>query len=132
MEKPQPPKAVLCKNCPWRKSSPKAGEPGGSVPVADVRLAVRNVTDGMQVMQCHKSSDDKPHACAGFLSVVGYESIGVRLGVMTGAVRAEDVGKKIPGLYGSLREMVKKADHIDIWTASHGQSRSRWPFSGRC
>lgn len=27
--------AVLCKNYPFRKASPKAGEPGGSVPVAD-------------------------------------------------------------------------------------------------
>ena len=114
MDKPQPPKSVLCKNCPWRKSSPKAGEVGGSVPVAGVRSVVRNVTDGMNVMQCHKSSDAKPRGCAGFLSVVGYDAIGVRLGVMMGAVRAEDVGRPIPGLYRSMRERVKKADHIDI------------------
>jgi hypothetical protein len=80
----------------------------------NARAVVRNVTDGLSVMQCHKSSDAKPRACAGFLSVVGYDSVGVRLGVMIGAVRAEDVGKPIPGLYGSMREMVKKADHIDV------------------
>ena len=109
--------AVLCKNCPFRKSSPKAGEPGGSVPVADaaaMRRVVRDCTDGMKVMQCHKSSDRAPTPCAGFLSVVGYESVGVRLAVMTGIVRAVDVGRRIRGLYGSLREMLLKADHLDM------------------
>jgi hypothetical protein len=112
------PAAVLCKNCPFRKSSPKAGEIGGSVPVSSsadaMRAVVRDCTDGMKVMQCHKSSDRAPRPCAGFLSVVGYDSVGVRLAVMIGAVRESDVGRKIRGLYGSLREMLLKADHLDM------------------
>jgi hypothetical protein len=48
------------------------------------------------------------------LSVVGYESIGVRLAVAMGVVEKEDVGRPIKGLYRSLHEMLKKADHIDL------------------
>ena len=106
-----------CKNCPFRKNAPKAGEPGGSVPAHsddEVRVVARNCTEGMSVMQCHKSSDKRPRACAGFLSVVGYDSIGVRLAVMTGSVKHEDVGRDIQGLYGSMREMLREADHIDL------------------
>lgn len=118
--------AILCANCPWRRSSPKAGEPGGSVPVTEDRERMRGIAqdlsgDGMRVMQCHKSSDAAPKACAGFLSVVGYESIGVRLAVMSGIIRAEDVGRPRKGLYSSLAEMVREADHIDIGDALPGQ-----------
>jgi hypothetical protein len=113
-----PKAAVLCKNCPFRKASPKAGELGGSVPVsssiARMRAVVRDVTDGMKVMQCHDSTDCDPRACAGFLSVVGYESIGVRLAAMSGIVRHQDVGRKIRGLYGGLSEMLREADHLDL------------------
>jgi len=56
--------------------------------------------------------------------VVGYDSIGVRLAVMRGIVRHEDVGRKIRGLYRSLPEMLKKADHIDIGPASPSHSRA--------
>ena len=54
-------KAVLCKNCPWRKDAPEAGEAGGSVPahgIDGMRAAAERVTEGMQVMQCHKSTDE--------------------------------------------------------------------------
>lgn len=117
MSEPTP--AILCKNCPFRIESPKAGELGGSVPEhgpAAMRAVVRECTDGFKVMQCHKSSNAKPRPCAGFLSVVGYESIGVRFAVMTGIIRASDVGKKVRRLYGSLREMLRRADHMDIDT----------------
>lgn len=109
--------AVLCKSCPWRRSAPKAGEPGGSVPAHDLdgmRAAAQDCTEGLKVMQCHDSPDGDPRPCAGFLSVVGYESIGVRLGVMQGILRREDVGRKIKGLYRSLREMLREADHMDL------------------
>lgn len=107
-------KAILCQNCPFRRSSPKAGEPGGSVPEPGAIETARECTSGMKVMQCHKSSDRAPRACAGFLSVVGYDSIGVRVAVVLGLVRHEDVGRSIPGLYDSMREMLKEADHLDI------------------
>ena len=119
-----PIKAVLCKNCPWRRNAPKAGEIGGSVPVSQSREHMRqvahNITEGLRVMQCHKSSDRKPRPCAGFLSVVGYDSIGVRLGVAMGQLDHSDVGKPITGLYSSLTEMVREADHIDLGAACLG------------
>ena len=79
-----------------------------------MRRVVRECTDGFKVMQCHKSSDSKPRPCAGFLSVVGYESIGVRLAAMRGVIDPDDVGVPIQGLYESLHEMILKADHIDL------------------
>ncbi len=117
-------KAVLCRNCPFRKASPKAGEPGGSVPVScdagKMRSVAHNITEGLSVMQCHKSSDRKPKPCAGFLSVVGYDSIGVRLGVAMGQFDPADVGKPIDGLYSNLPEMVREADHIDLGASCRG------------
>ena len=119
-----PIKAVLCKNCPWRRNALKAGEIGGSVPVSQSREHMRQVahdiTEGLRVMQCHKSSDRKPRPCAGFLSVVGYDSIGVRLGVAMGQLDHSDVGKPITGLYSSLAEMLREADHIDLGAACPG------------
>lgn len=76
--------------------------------------AAHEVTEGLKVMQCHDSTSADPRPCAGFLSVVGYESIGVRLGVLHGILRREDVGRKIRGLYGSLREMLREADDIEL------------------
>lgn len=110
--------ALLCKNCPWRKTSPKAGEPGGSVPAHDLdRMQLEAKAcgpDGFKVMQCHDSTSEDPRGCAGFLSVVGYDSPGVRLGVCLGVIRDEDVGRPIHGLYSSLHEMLREADHIDL------------------
>ena len=110
--------AVLCRNCPWRKSSPKAGEPGGSIPEPDALTTAHACLDGHKVMQCHKSSDAKPKPCAGYLSVVGYESVGVRLAACMGTIDRADVGRSIPGLYSSLREMLKEADHLDLYDGS--------------
>lgn len=111
-------KAALCRNCPFRKSSPKAGEAGGSVPVSTdvskMRSIAHNITEGFSVMQCHKSTDKQPKPCAGYLSVVGYESVGVRLAACMGVIDREDVGRPIKGLYSSLCEMIKEADHIDL------------------
>lgn len=112
-----PRRAFFCKNCPFRRSSPKAGEPGGSIPEYDtdeMRRAVHDVTEGRKVMRCHDSEPGDPRPCAGFLSVVGYESIGVRLAVALGHIAEEDVGLEVPGLYGSLREMLREADHMDL------------------
>lgn len=109
--------AKLCPTCPFLRSAPKAGEPGGSVPAhAPARMghAIREVTEGFKVMRCHDSIDTDPRPCAGFLSVVGYQSVGVRLAVFAKVVRHEDVGRRIRGLYGSLREMLWEADRIHL------------------
>ena len=68
----------FCDNCPWKRSSPKAGEPGGSIPDVDARESYERIRDGCKVMQCHDSKDSDPRPCAGFLSVVGFDSLGVR------------------------------------------------------
>ena len=112
-----PRRAVLCKICPFRRNAPKAGEPGGSIPVGDeahMRDAAHEVTEGLKVMRCHETEGTEPRACAGFLSVVGYQSVGVRLGVGLGHIYEDDVGRPIKRLYGSLGEILREADHLDI------------------
>lgn len=79
-----------------------------------MREAAHEVTEGLKVMRCHETEETDPRACAGFLSVVGYGSVGVRLGVSLGHLCEEDVGRPIKGLYGSLGEMLREADHMDI------------------
>lgn len=82
--------------------------------------------NGQKIMQCHDSTDDDPRPCAGFLSVVGYDSPGVRLAERWGILRKEDIGRPIRGLYGSVREMLLKADYIDVGDlGTHSRRRQR-------
>lgn len=109
--------ARLCRTCPFRRAAPKAGEPGGSMPahsLPEMLRVAREVTEGLKVMQCHDSTDQDPRPCAGYLSVVGYDAVGVRLAALRGIIRASDVGRKIRGLYGSFREMLREADYIEL------------------
>lgn len=84
-----------------------------ALPTGEVVALAKRMRDSFAVMQCHKSSPKKPRPCAGYLSVVGYEHVGVRFAAMTGAIRPEDVGRPLPGLYGSMREMLREADQIE-------------------
>lgn len=122
-------RVALCRNCPWKRESPKAGEPGGSVPVErdprKLAQLVDRMTSGLQVMQCHASTDESPAACAGFLSVVGYESVGVRYAVSTGVLDDSDVGRPIAGLYGSVREMLREANQQELQELSP-EDRLAW------
>lgn len=56
---------------------------------------------------CHKSTEDEPCACAGWLAVVGHAHVGVRLSVATGdlPVEALEPDEDWPELYSSYDEM---------------------------
>lgn len=70
-----------CPTCPWRRSVPRRGFPGG---IIDARRLVQMVEGGLgeQIMQCHCSRDDKPEVCVGFVLQVGRRSVSCRWAVM--------------------------------------------------
>lgn len=74
-----------CPSCPWRKSTPPGGFPGGRI---DARRLLEMADGRMgQVMQCHCTPDDSRAAvCVGFALQVGPESLGYRCAVLTGTI----------------------------------------------
>ena len=80
-----PSKRKPCPSCPWRKSTPVGGFPGGAID--GERLL--EMLDGRMgsVMQCHCTPDDsRAQVCVGFALQVGCHSIGYRFAVLTGVV----------------------------------------------
>ena len=98
-----------CDECPWRRDTP----PGRFETCRYEALAVTAGTPGAEaaldapMFACHKTPDGGDRACAGWLAVAGYEHLGVRLAVVTGAldVAALAPGDGWPALFGSYAEM---------------------------
>jgi hypothetical protein len=100
-----------CAECPFRKDTEPgqfpaeryevlrktAGGPGREAPI------------GSPLFACHKSDEGKEAACAGWLVVVGYFHLGVRLALVRGALpgSAMKLGADWPELYGSYEEMAE-------------------------
>jgi hypothetical protein len=82
---------VPCPTCPWRKSVPKGGFPGGIVDIERLMLAIRGGASE-KIMQCHCSRDSDPKVCVGFVLQVGRESVACRIAVILGGVDPEQMG----------------------------------------
>lgn len=63
--------------------------------------------DGRHAMGCHKSTPERPRTCAGWLVVIGYESIGARLLAIHGGPRPEDVALDGLEMFSGYEEMLK-------------------------
>lgn len=75
-----------CANCPWRRDVAP-----GEFPTERYRALAVTAEDMSQVIfQCHKTSDGKPVACAGFLSRSANHNLSVRLAYMTGSLAPID------------------------------------------
>lgn len=88
---PLPRRTQPCAECPWRTDTPP-----GKFPIERYEaLAGTSGSRGAEaplgapMFACHKSGEGKERACAGWLASVGYEHLGVRLAVVTGALPAE-------------------------------------------
>jgi hypothetical protein len=101
-----------CADCPWRRDSP-AGE------FTPQRYEALRATAGRPgaeaglsapIFACHKSTEGRDRACAGWLAVVGYDHLGVRLAVVTGRLPAEalQAGEDWPGLFASYDELAER------------------------
>lgn len=98
-----------CSDCPWRRDTPPgqfdacrydalrstSGEPG------------REVSIGAPMFACHNTIEGRDAACAGWLAVVGYHHLGVRLAVIMGALdpSALEPGDDWPDLFDTYEEM---------------------------
>lgn len=98
-----------CSNCPWRIDAPrKYWDPQHFIDVWG-----RCQDDGLHTMLCHKSNaltadkrGDVP--CQGWIRVMGFDSIGVRILVMRGKVTHEEVEDAAgPKLFPTFTAMMR-------------------------
>jgi hypothetical protein len=80
-----------CGNCPWRKDAPRE-----YWDAEHFREIWRNCQDdGLHQMACHKSRPDAPAArqiiCQGWVRVMGYDAIGVRIALLRGRVTLTEI-----------------------------------------
>lgn len=54
-----------CASCPWKRSTPRGGFPGGTLKAPELLAMVHG--EGMAVMQCHATPDEEPRGCVGFI-----------------------------------------------------------------
>ncbi len=107
-----------CSNCPWRRES----DPDEWPRERWLNLVERTI-DGLQAMACHKSPEDQPSPCAGFVAQVGAESIGLRLLAAKGSFLPDDYASGDPSLYANFGEMLR-AKGIDPATLKTTLSES--------
>ena len=106
---PAPSKRSPCSSCPWRKDA-KLGLWHDD---HYREMADSCQRDGHSRMGCHKSTLENFTVCAGWVLVLGYNAIGVRLGHMQGKFDPEnDFDAGGLGLYESWEEMAK-ANGVD-------------------
>jgi Family of unknown function (DUF6283) len=110
-----------CENCPWRVDAPR-----GYWDPTHFKEIWRNCQDdGMNVMLCHKSTalpkaDRGDVPCQGWIRVMGFDAIGVRLLAMQGKVTIGEVEDKAgPKLFPNFAAMLR-ANKIKL------PKRSRW------
>lgn len=75
-----------CGNCPWRRDV----APGEFSAERYKVLAASAYDLSPVIFQCHKSTDEKPVACAGFLSRGANHNLSVRLAYSTGRLEPKD------------------------------------------
>ena len=73
-----------CVSCPWRRSTPRHGFPGGRICAASLERAI-NGSPFDPAMQCHSTPDgENARVCVGFAQVVGFDSAPLRMAALLG------------------------------------------------
>lgn len=119
-----------CDNCPWRVDAPR----GYWDPQHFVDIWRNCQDDGTNIMLCHKSRamlkerrGEVP--CQGWIRVMGFDAIGVRLLVMRGQATFEEVEDKDgPELFPTFTAMMR-ANKIRLpkRTKTIPKTRRRFP-----
>lgn len=105
-----------CANCPWRVDAPREHWD----PTHFESIWKNCQDDGAHTMGCHKSTPERTVPCQGWIRVMGFESIGVRLLVMTNRVSLAEVDDRSgPRLFASFTAMLR-ANKIRV------PRRNRW------
>ena len=98
-------KARQCKTCPFRPGRERVGwEPGARTAL------VAGLSHPFWFMECHGATRE---ACAGFVAVLGPESLGVRLAVMTGRLKPV---RPVVGAARDFAEFDERASGAEGWT----------------
>lgn len=136
MYRPVPPPSRPCVRCPWAKTTPPGeftlqryeqlrdtvGSPGYEVP------------PGGPLFACHKSPETRERPCAGWLAVVGWHHLTIRLWVMRELLDASVLESKPgwPDLFDNYDELVRTQaatvdpdSDTDAGTASAGERVTR-------
>jgi hypothetical protein len=98
-----------CDNCPWRVDAPR----GYWDPQHFVDIWRNCQGDGLNIMLCHKSGalpqEERARVpCQGWIRVMGFDAIGVRLLVMHGEATHEEVGDSAgPELFPTFAAMLR-------------------------
>jgi hypothetical protein len=98
-----------CQNCPWRVDAPRQHWD----PTHFVEIWRGCQDDAMHVMLCHKSNalpkkDQGDIPCQGWIRVMGFSAIGVRLLAMQDKITIEEVEDKDgPELFPSFAAMLR-------------------------
>lgn len=112
-----------CDNCPWRVDAPRQYWH----PDHFKEIWNNCQDDGMHTMLCHKANNlsggsKNPTApiCQGWIRVMGFDSIGVRIATMNGKITVEEVNDATSiELFPSFEAMLK-ANKIKL------PKRNRW------
>jgi hypothetical protein len=98
-----------CSSCPWRVDAPR----GYWDPQHFVDVWRNCQDDGLNIMLCHKSNalpkeDRGDVPCQGWIRVMGFDSIGVRILVMQGKATFEEVADQDgPELFPTFTAMMR-------------------------
>lgn len=85
-----------CATCPWRRSTPPGGFPGGALDAHGL-LRMASGEFGPPAMQCHSTPDgEQAQVCVGFARVVGFDCVGLRFAAILGRYDPETVAADEP------------------------------------
>lgn len=102
-----------CKTCPWRTDRDASTIPGFQFDLVDrLERCSDGALDSPQ-FGCHQSNPGEEFVCAGWLSVEGWDSLGVRLGLADGTYTKEQLDARHldptwPEMEPSLRVVLDK------------------------
>lgn len=101
-----------CRNCPWKRFTPRHGFPGERICLPRLLRAIRGgVFD--PAMQCHATPDgDEAQVCVGFAQVVGFTSVPLR--------RAAHAGRYDPDTIAAPAEPMHTLESMVLF---HGATR---------
>jgi hypothetical protein len=97
-----------CSNCPWRVDAPREHWD----PQHFVDIFANCQDDGIHTMLCHKANalpeeDRGSLPCQGWLRVLGFNAVGVRIAVMRGHATSEEVeDRQGPDLFPTFEAMM--------------------------
>lgn len=89
-----------CAECPWRLDQPRRFKPARFRALADTAHDMSS-----SLFTCHKSPEDKPVVCAGFLLRGADHNMSVRLMLLRGELDLAAVGDGGHALYADYRAM---------------------------